>query len=217
MSEPLADGPPAEQLVPPDPTLPSLRAAAAGCRACELWRLGTRTVFGEGPAPAPLMLVGEQPGDREDVEGLPFVGPAGAVLDRALADAGLPRPEVYLTNAVKHFRWERRGKRRLHQKPGPEHVAACRPWLEAEVTVVRPRLMVCLGATAAQAVLGPSFRVLRDRARFFPSPFAVTVMATVHPSSILRAPDPEARDRAYADFATDLRTAATWLHEERGA
>jgi uracil-DNA glycosylase family protein len=214
MSEPLIEGPPAEQLVPPEPTVPSLREAAAGCHACELWRLGTQTVFGEGPAPAPLMLVGEQPGDREDVEGHPFVGPAGAVLDRALADAGLPRAEVYVTNAVKHFRWEQRGKRRLHQKPGPEHVAACRPWLEAEVDVVRPALMVLLGATAAQGVLGPSFRVLRDRGRFFPSPFGVTVMATVHPSSILRAPDPEARERAYADFATDLRTAAAWLRDD---
>src|SRR6266566_5645651 len=201
-AESQANGPPAKQLVPHPPTLQALRQAAAGCRACDLWRLGTRTVFGEGPAPAPLALVGEQPGDREDLEGRPFVGPAGAVLDRALTDAGLRRDQVYLTNAVKHFRWERRGKRRLHQKPDPEHVAACWPWLRAEVEVVRPRLLVCLGATAAQAVLGSAFRVLRDRGRFFPSPLGVAVMATVHPSSILRAPDPEAGERAYGDFVT---------------
>jgi uracil-DNA glycosylase len=204
-------GRPVEDLLPPRPTLPALRDAAAGCQACELWKTGTRTVFGEGASPAELMLVGEQPGDREDEEGRPFVGPAGAVLDRALRDAGMDRTAVYLTNAVKHFRWVRRGKRRLHQRPDTVHVAACRPWLRAEVEAVRPRLLVCLGATAAQGLLGSSFRVLRERGRFFPSPLDVTVMATVHPSSILRAPDPEARERAYADFVRDLATASDWL------
>src|SRR2546423_5807166 len=154
-------GPPVAELLPDRLTLPALREQAAGCRACELWRTGTRTVFGEGRARAELMLVGEQPGDREDVEGHPFVGPAGAVLDRALRDAEIDRDEVYVTNAVKHFRWVQRGKRRLHQKPDAEHVAACRPWLGAELRAVAPRLLVCLGATAAQAVLGPSARVLR--------------------------------------------------------
>jgi DNA polymerase len=160
------------------------------------------------------MLVGEQPGDREDVEGRPFVGPAGGVLDRALADAGISRDAVYVTNAVKHFRYERRGKRRLHRKPDLVHITACRPWLEAEVEAVRPRLMACLGATAAQALLGSSFRVLRDRGRFFPGPFGVTVTATVHPSSILRGPDEEAREQAYAGLVADLRTAAAWLREQ---
>jgi DNA polymerase len=206
-----AVGPPVEELIPERLTLSALREAAAGCRACELWRTGTRTVFGEGGARAEMMLVGEQPGDREDIEGHPFVGPAGAVLDRALADAGVERTAVYVTNAVKHFRWVQRGKRRLHQKPDTTHIAACRPWLRAELAAVRPRLVVCLGATAAHAVLGASARVLRDRGRFFPSPLEVTAMPTVHPSSILRAPDPEARERAHRDFVTDLETAAEWL------
>lgn len=206
-------GPPVEELLPQRPTLPALREAAAGCRACELWRLGTRTVFGEGAADAELALVGEQPGDREDVEGHPFVGPAGAVLDRALREAGLDRRAIYVTNAVKHFRWAQRGKRRLHQKPDPVHVAACRPWLQAELEVVRPRLLVLLGATAAQAVLGPQVRVLRDRGRFAPSPFGVTAMPTVHPSSILRAPDEVGRERAYRDFLADLEIAAGWLRD----
>src|SRR5437660_2818735 len=161
-------GPPAEELLPRTRAIPDLRRAAAGCRACELWRTGTRTVFGEGAERAPLMLVGEQPGDREDVAGRPFVGPAGAVLDRALRDAGIDRDAVYLTNAVKHFRWVPRGKRRLHQKPDAAHVSACRPWLVAELEAVRPRLVVCLGATAVLAVLGPSPRVLRDRGRMVP-------------------------------------------------
>jgi uracil-DNA glycosylase family protein len=196
---------------PENPTLEELRAAAATCQACELWRTGTRTVFGEGSPNASMLLVGEQPGDREDVTGRPFVGPAGAVLDRALRDAGIDRDAVYLTNAVKHFRWVRRGKRRLHQKPDAAHVAACRPWLVAEVEVVRPRLVVCLGATAVLAVLGESTRVLRDRGRVFPSDLGPPAMPTVHPSSILRAPSDDAREGAYRDFVADLRIAAGWL------
>lgn len=200
-------GPP----VPERAALPALRAAASGCQACELWRLGTQTVFGEGPSPAELMLVGEQPGDREDVEGHPFVGPAGAVLDRALRDAGIDRGNAYLTNAVKHFRWTARGKRRIHERPDVSHVAACRPWLAAEVEAVRPRLLVCMGATAAQSLLGPGIRVMRERGTFLPTDLGVTAMPTVHPSSVLRAPDAAARERAYADYLADLRRAAAWL------
>lgn len=200
-------------LIPASRTLPELRAAAAGCQACELWKLGTRTVFGEGPSPADLMLIGEQPGDREDLEGRPFVGPAGALLDRALHDAGIDRPATYLTNAVKHFRWTARGKRRIHERPDPSHVAACRPWLAAEVESVRPRLLVCLGAVAAQSVLGPGISVLRERGRFLSTPLGVTAMPTVHPSSVLRAPDAAGRDRAYEAFVTDLRMAAVRLGE----
>jgi DNA polymerase len=204
-------GPPAEELLPEPLTLDSARAAAAGCRACELWKTGTQTVFGEGSPPCEVMLVGEQPGDREDVEGHPFVGPAGEVLDRALRDAGLVREEAYVTNVVKHFRWVQRGKRRIHQKPDSSHVAACRPWLRAEVEVVQPRLIVLLGATAAQGVLGTDFRVLKQRGQLHSSPFGVPAMATVHPSSVLRAPDPEARERDYADLVADLAIAVRWL------
>lgn len=191
--------------------LDRLREAAAGCRACELWETGTQTVFGEGSPQAAMMLVGEQPGDREDIEGRPFVGPAGGVLDRALEAAGLDRSGLYLTNAVKHFRWVQRGKRRLHQKPDVGHITACAPWLRAEVDAVRPRLLVCLGATAVQAVLGESIRVLRDRGRFLPSAFDIPAMPTVHPSSILRAPDPESQEQAFEAFCADLRSAAQWL------
>ncbi|HXM58381.1 MAG TPA: UdgX family uracil-DNA binding protein [Candidatus Dormibacteraeota bacterium] len=210
-AEMTATGPPVEALLPERSSLPALREAATGCRACELWRLGTQTVFGEGAANAEVVLVGEQPGDREDVEGHPFVGPAGAELDHALREAGLEREAIYVTNVVKHFRWTQRGKRRLHQKPDAAHVAACLPWLRAELETVRPRLLVCLGATAAQAVLGPQVRVLRDRGQFYPSPLDVTTMPTVHPSSILRAPDAGARERAHRDFVADLATAADWL------
>jgi DNA polymerase len=196
----------------PEPlTLEALRQAAAECRACDLWQRATQTVFGEGDGGARVMLVGEQPGDREDVEGKPFVGPAGGILDRALREAGLDRAGIYVTNAVKHFKWVPRGKRRLHQRPDSAEVAACRPWLEAEVRTVGPRLLICLGATAVQAVLGSSVRVLRDRGRFLPSPLGVTAMPTVHPSSILRAPDPAAREEAYTSFVADLRQAASWL------
>jgi uracil-DNA glycosylase family protein len=189
-------------------TLEQLRQEAAGCRACDLWENATQTVFGEGAEGAPLMLVGEQPGDQEDLQGKPFVGPAGKLLERALTEAGIDRRRVYLTNAVKHFRWTRRGKRRLHEKPNAGQVRACRPWLEAEIEVVRPRLIVLLGATAAQSVMGPAFRVSRQRGEVLPSPFGIPVLATVHPSSILRATDAESREAAMSSFIADLRVAA---------
>jgi DNA polymerase len=188
-----------------------LREAAAGCRACPLWKDATQTVFGEGPAKAAVMLVGEQPGDREDVEGRPFVGPAGRVLDDGLAEAGIDRTQVYLTNAVKHFKWKARGKRRIHQKPNAEEIAACRPWLDAELAVVKPDVLVALGATAAQALLGRGFRVTRDRGVPVDSDLAPHVLATVHPSSILRARDEAERREAYAAFVADLRAVAKLL------
>jgi DNA polymerase len=188
-----------------------LAAAAAGCRACDLWRTGTQTVFGEGSKDAEVMLVGEQPGDREDLEGRPFVGPAGRVLDRALEQVGIDRDLVYVTNVVKHFKWRPRGKRRIHQKPNLEEIAACRPWLDSELAAVKPRVLVCLGSTAAQALLGRQFRVTRERGRFVESPLAPRVTATVHPSSILRAGDDEARSLAMADFVSDLRVVAQEL------
>jgi DNA polymerase len=191
--------------------LDGLRQAAAGCRACDLWERGTQTVFGEGAAGAEVVLVGEQPGDVEDRTGRPFVGPAGRLLDEALAEAGIDRELAYVTNVVKHFKWVRRGKVRLHQKPNAEEVHACRPWLEAELSVVRPRVLVLLGATAAQALLGPAFRVTRHRGRFVDSDLAPRVLATVHPSSILRAPDEEARALAYKGFVTDLAVVAAEL------
>jgi DNA polymerase len=201
----------AAPLVPERPSLAALREAAAGCRACPLWRSGTQTVFGEGPRRAELLLVGEVPGDVEDRRGRPFVGPAGRVLDDALAEAGLDRRSAYLTNVVKHFKWEARGKRRIHQKPNAEEIAACRPWLDAELAVVSPRVLVALGATAAQALFGRSFRVTRQRGVPVDSDLAQHVLATVHPSSILRAPDDESRREAYAAFVADLRVAAGLL------
>jgi len=201
----------AAPLVPERPTVTNLREAAAGCHACRLWKDATRTVFGEGPAKAAVMLVGEQPGDREDLEGRPFVGPAGRVLDDALAEAGIDRGEVYLTNAVKHFKWKARGKRRIHQKPNAEEIAACRPWLDAELEVVKPDVLVALGATAAQALLGRGFRVTRERGVPVDSDLAPNVLATVHPSSILRARDEAERREAYAAFVADLRAVAKLL------
>ena len=198
----------AEQYVPETHTLDALREAAAGCRGCDLWEAATQTVFGDGAARARLMLVGEQPGDREDIEGKPFVGPAGRILDEGLEAAGVPRSAVYLTNAVKHFRWVRRGKRRLHEKPNSRQVRACRPWLDAEVEAVRPRLLVLLGATAAQAVLGPAFRVNQHRGKVISTPLGVPAVATVHPSSILRTPDDTSREEAMAAFGADLRSVA---------
>jgi uracil-DNA glycosylase len=186
-----------------------LRREAAGCRACDLWENATQTVFGEGAEHARLMLVWEQPGDQEDLQGKPFVGPAGKLLERALDEAGIDRRRVYVTNAVKHFRWTRRGKRRLHEKPNAGQVRACRPWLEAEIEVVRPRLIVLLGATAALSVMGPAFRVSRQRGEVLNSPFGIPVLATVHPSSILRAIDDESREAAMTSFIADLRVAAT--------
>jgi DNA polymerase len=189
-------------------TLEELRRAAAGCRACDLWKNATQTVFGEGAMGARMMLVGEQPGDKEDIEGKPFVGPAGRLLDKTLEEAGIDRGRVYLTNAVKHFRWVRRGKRRLHEKPNTRQIKACRPWLEAEVAVVKPHIVVLMGATAAHSVMGPSFRVSRQRGEVVPSPLGVPVLATVHPSSILRATDAASREAATAAFVADLKVAA---------
>lgn len=204
----------AEQQVARPPSRPQnlaeLREAAAGCRACDLWEKATQTVFGEGAVGAKLMLVGEQPGDREDIEGKPFIGPAGRVLDRALEQVGIDRGRVYVTNAVKHFRWTKRGKRRLHEKPNPLQTRACRPWLESEVSVVKPDIIVLLGATAAQAVMGPAFRVSRQRGEILHSPLGVPVIATVHPSSILRAPDDSSREVAMAAFVSDLKVAAAY-------
>jgi uracil-DNA glycosylase len=195
----------AAQLIPARPTLNRLRRAARDCTACELWRSGTQTVFGQGPETARVLMLGEQPGDREDLTGRPFVGPAGKLLDRALADARLQRDEIYLTNAVKHFRWEQRGKQRIHRKPGLAHVRACRPWLDSEISVVAPEIVVCLGATAAQALLGPSFRLTKHRGTFVDSELEALVTATVHPSSILRAAGEAARRRNLEAFVEDLR------------
>jgi uracil-DNA glycosylase len=192
-------------------SLEELRAAAAGCQDCDLWMGGTQTVFGEGLARAEVMMVGEQPGDREDIEGRPFVGPAGQLLDEALEQAGIDRSAVYVTNVVKHFKWKPRGKRRIHQKPNAEEIGACRQWLEAELEAVRPRVLVCLGATAAQALYGRTFRVSRQRGQLVESPLAPHATATVHPSSILRAPDEQARRAAMAEFVDDLRKVAAQL------
>jgi uracil-DNA glycosylase len=201
----------AAPLVPERPSLRNLREASADCRACPLWKDATQTVFGEGPANAAVVLVGEQPGDREDLEGRPFVGPAGRVLDEALEEAGIDRKQVYLTNAVKHFKWKARGKRRIHQKPNAEEIAACRPWLDAELAVVEPDVLVALGATAAQALLGRAFRVTRERGVPVDSDLAPNVLATVHPSSILRARDEAERRDAYAAFVADLSVVARLL------
>jgi uracil-DNA glycosylase family protein len=190
--------------------LDELRLEAASCRACDLWKTGTQTVFGEGARDAEVMLVGEQPGDREDIEGRPFVGPAGRLLDSALEQAGIDRGRVYITNVVKHFKWRPRGKRRIHQKPNAEEISACRPWLEGELAAVKPRVLVCLGATAAQALLGRQFRVSRQRGEFVDSPLAELVTATVHPSSILRA-DEDQREAAMADLVKDLAGVARVL------
>ena len=197
--------------MPDHPTVERLREAAAGCKGCDLWSNATQTVFGEGSEHAKLMLVGEQPGDHEDVEGKPFVGPAGRLLDTALERAAIPRANVYVTNVVKHFKWVRRGKRRLHEKPNSQEVRACRPWLDAEVKTVQPRLVVLLGATAAQAVLGPTVRVTRQRGQIVNTPLGVQGLATVHPSSILRAPDDDSRREAMDAFVEDLRVAARFL------
>jgi DNA polymerase len=201
----------AAPLIPPRPTLRALREAAAGCKACDLWKRGTQTVFGEGAAHARVMFVGEQPGNDEDLAGRPFVGPAGKLLDRALEEAGIDRGQTYVTNVVKHFKWEPRGKRRIHAKPDLVEITACLPWLQAEIEVVKPRVLVCLGASAAQALLGRKFRVTQQRGRFVPSPLAPLVTATVHPSSILRAPDDETRRAERARFVEDLKTVAKAL------
>jgi len=192
-------------------TLRTLKTAARTCRACDLWRNATQTVFGEGSTGADVMLVGEQPGNDEDLSGHPFVGPAGRVLDDALAQAGIDRSRTYVTNVVKHFKWEPRGKRRIHARPAAREIGACRPWLDAEIAVVRPRVLVCLGATAAKALLGTSFKVSIERGRFVDSPLAPLVTATVHPSSILREPDSRARREAMRSFVNDLKKVAARL------
>src|SRR3989440_1671337 len=197
----------AAPLVPERPSLPKLREAAAGCTACDLHKTGTQTVFGEGSASAEVVFVGEQPGDQEDLQGRPFVGPAGKLFDKALDDAGIDRAQVYVTNAVKHFKWKARGKRRIHQKPNWSEIAACHPWLEAEIAVVRPRVLVCLGATAAQALLGRQFRVSRQRGELVESALAEYVTATVHPSSILRG-EPSEREAEFQAFVGDLTKVA---------
>lgn len=203
----------AADFLPERHDLKSLRDAARGCQGCPLYEHATQTVFGEGSRHARLLLVGEQPGDREDVEGHPFVGPAGWLLDRCLIEAGIDREQVYVTNAVKHFKWEPRGKRRIHKKPSAREIAACRPWLDAEMEAVEPALIVCLGATAAQALLGRSFRVTQDRGRAVEVPGLPRVLATVHPSSILRAPDEETREIERSRFVEDLKKAAAILRK----
>lgn len=200
----------ARPFVPSEPTLHGLAAAAQMCHGCDLWRPATQAVMGEGPVPAPLMLVGEQPGDREDVVGKPFVGPAGELLDRALQAAGIDRERAFVTNVVKHFKWRPSGKRRLHDRPNSAQVRACRPWLDAELGLVRPRVLVLLGATAAQSMLGPAFRVTRERGRFVESALAPRVLATIHPSAILRA-QPEARELEFDGFVSDLTRVAEEL------
>jgi uracil-DNA glycosylase family protein len=198
-------------LIPPRPTLTALKNAAFTCRACPLWKLGTQTVFGAGRTSARIVLIGEQPGNEEDLTGKPFVGPAGKLLDRALAEAGIDRSQAYLTNAVKHFKWEPRGKRRIHKKPNASEINACRPWLEAELSLLKPKVVVCLGATAAQTFFGSKFKVTRERGKFFETALAPVVMATVHPSSILRAYDDESRRAQMKMFVKDLKRAATKL------
>jgi DNA polymerase len=195
-------------------TADDLRIAAERCRACDLWRRGTQTVFGEGPLRPRVLFVGEQPGDQEDRAGRPFVGPAGRLLDAALERAGIDRGAVWVTNAVKHFKWKERGKRRIHEKPSPNEVRACRPWLLAEIAALQPDLVVCLGATAAQSLLGPEFRVTKERGRLVGAPGLPRMVATVHPSSLLRAPDDETRRRELARFDADLRAVASLLREE---
>jgi uracil-DNA glycosylase len=203
----------AAPLIPIRPTIGKLQEAARDCRACPLWKTGTQTVFGEGARKAKVVFVGEQPGNDEDLAGKPFVGPAGKLLDKALMEAGIARSEVYVTNTVKHFKWEPKGKRRIHKKPNGREIAACRPWLEAELAVLKPRVLVCLGATAAQALLGKDFRVSRQRGQILESPLADKVIATVHPSSILRAPDEATRHTEMTRFIEDLKAVAKVINE----
>jgi len=195
----------AADFFPQRKSLKAFRDAAAGCQGCDLWERGTQTVFGEGARRAEVVFVGEQPGNEEDLSGKPFVGPAGRLLDDALVEAGIDRSQTYVTNVVKHFKWEPRGKRRIHKKPNTTEIKACRPWLEAEISLVKPKVVVCLGATAAQALLGPQFRVSKQRGQFIESTLAPYIMATVHPSSILRAPDDETRHDEKRKFINDLK------------
>jgi uracil-DNA glycosylase family protein len=203
--------------VPDTTSLTKMRSAALVCTACPLHKNATQTVFGEGPKRAKLMLLGEQPGDQEDLRGKPFIGPAGKLLNRALAEAGIDRNDVYVTNTVKHFKWKPRGKRRIHQKPGSRDIAACRPWFEAELRIVRPIVLVCLGSIAAQAIFGSSFRVTRARGKLLPSEFAARVVTTVHPSSLLRQPSAASREREYRLFVNDLRAALQAADKQKPA
>ena len=218
-SNPTPQNASASDFLPGRRTLKALREAARACRGCPLYAHATQTVFGAGDAHARLILIGEQPGDREDLEGKPFVGPAGQLLDRCLLEAGIERDLVYVTNAVKHFKWEPRGKRRIHKKPSAREIAACRPWFDAELEEIQPEMIVCLGATAAQALLGRSFSVTQDRGRVLHHPGLPPLVATVHPSSILRAPDDAGRHEARAAFVHDLKHAAAFLrrHQHRRA
>jgi uracil-DNA glycosylase family protein len=202
----------AAPLIPKRPTIKTLQEAARNCRACPLWKTGTQTVFGDGSRNAKVVFVGEQPGNDEDLAGKPFVGPAGKLLDKALVEAGINRDEVYVTNAAKHFKWEPKGKRRIHKKPNALEILACRPWLDAELEVLKPKVVVCLGATAAQALLGKDFRVSQKRGQFVKSPLAEYVVATVHPSSILRAPDDQTRHAEMTRFTQELQEIAKVIH-----
>jgi uracil-DNA glycosylase family protein len=193
---------------PEDINYPDLREAASGCMGCDIYKIATQTVFGEGPTNAEVIFVGEQPGDEEDLSGHPFIGPAGRLFNKALEEAGIDRSRTYVTNTVKHFKWKPQGKRRLHEKANAKEIEACLPWLAAELEVIKPRILVCLGATAAQALLGKTFRVTKERGMWLESPMAEKVIATVHPSSILRAYDAESREIQYRDFIADLRTIA---------
>jgi uracil-DNA glycosylase len=201
----------AAEFIPDNPTLETLREAAQGCKGCHLWRYGTQTVFGEGPKRARVMLVGEQPGDKEDLAGHPFVGPSGQLLDSALEEAGIDRDDVYVTNAVKHFKWEPSNGRRLHKKPNTREMKACKPWLDSEIALVQPEIIMCLGATAAQSLLGKDFRLTQHRGSFVESALAPFVIATVHPSSILRIPEDEARRAARESFVDDFKLVSLQL------
>lgn len=201
----------AAEYLPKKRSYPALLAAAEGCRGCELYKYATQTVFGMGARRAPLMLVGEQPGDEEDIQGLPFVGPAGKLLDRALAEAGIPRKQVYVTNAVKHFRFVERGKKRIHHPPAARHISACRRWLLAEIEVIRPKLVLCLGATAAKSFFGGGFALSRHRGEWLDGPGDTKILSTYHPSAVLRAPDHDTRDELYRAIVKDLKRAARRL------
>lgn len=207
----------AADFIPPKKTLPVLREAIQSCRGCELYRHATQAVFGEGLRSASIIFIGEQPGDEEDRTGRPFVGPAGRLLDRALQEAGIDRSGVYVTNAVKHFKFEERGKRRIHKKPRGSEIKACRPWLEAEMELIRPEILVCLGATAAQSIFGAAYRVTKDRGQFVEHTWARYATSTVHPSAILRAPDDEQRHAEYQKFVADLKKVQSMMEETAGA
>jgi uracil-DNA glycosylase family protein len=204
----------AEEFFPERITLTSLKKAAADCRACDLWKTGTQTVFGEGKRTARVVFIGEQPGNQEDLSGHPFVGPAGRVLQDALDEAGIDRETAYVTNVVKHFKWEARGKLRIHKKPNAREINACNPWLEAELAVLKPEAIICLGATAAQTLLGKDFKVTKQRGEWIDSEFGGKILATVHPSSILRAPDAESRERSFREFVKDLKIVAREINKE---